>query len=98
MSSAVSSNGRLAGARSPAGSRSCGLCGKAATSNRIAFTCDLPLREDGRPVKGDSARLDMPLCHGCAARVLKHLKRMFSLPQLGIESRPKAPDSWSVEL
>ena len=66
----------------------CGLCGARPAQSRIAFSHESPANYRRQHPSAEAASLQMALCPACGDRVLKHLKRMFSRAQLGLEPKP----------
>ena len=62
----------------------CGLCGASPATDQIYFLHALSKTERPKYDKAE-AELDMVLCEECGTRAFKHLKRMFTLQDLGLQ-------------
>lgn len=73
----------------------CSVCGKRPAEDQIYFFSALSGAEQEK-CGAAAAELDMLLCKTCAERVFKHLKRLFTLRDLGLcrRDRPRAR-SWN---
>ena len=75
--------------------KTCGVCGESPTTNQIYFSRDFSEREREK-YGATQAELDMLFCEACGDRVFKHLKRMFTLRDLGLSRPPseRNPGKW----